>query len=109
MGNGSGGNGGRRFLDITVASLLSVLGTVFVLWLTVGGKFVTRDEMWTNIKDYSPWIQERATVWAAITASTHGTEVGGQEVRALLRELEGVKIEQGRTGVKLDDIARRLK
>lgn len=108
MGNGSG-NGGRRFLDITVASLLSVLGTVFVLWLTVGGKFVTRDEMWTNIKDYSPWVQDRATVWAAITAATHGTEIGGQEVRALLRELEGVKIEQGRTGVKLDDIARRLK
>ena len=104
--NGNG-NGRRYILTITVSVLATGLGTLFTLWVTVGGKYVNRDEVAQMIDMNTR--RERESVASTLAVLIKGVDITTQDVKSLLREIEMIKVEQGRTSVKVDDIRARLK
>ena len=107
-GSGGGsGNGGRYFLSVAVTGLVTILGTVFVLWMTVGSHYVNRVEVHDMIEEASS--RDRGVMAGTLATVVKATEMATTDIRSLLREIEAVKIEQGRTSVKLDEIRARLK
>ena len=104
--NRANGNG-RRLTAVALTGLVSVLGTILTLWITVGGRYLNREEVRQLIEESSS--RDRSAIAGTLMTVVKGAETATADIRSLLHEIEVVKIEQGKMSVKLDEIRTRLR
>ena len=99
----------RPLLIITVTALASVCGTLFLLWATMAGKFMNREDVRQLMEDASPFVHERSALWSAVNASTKLNEEFSRDLKQLVRDVGLLHTEQARMTGKIDEILRTKK
>ena len=101
------GNGRQLFISNALTALMSIGGTVFVLWVTVAGHYVSRDEVRQLIRDASD--SDWQAMAGTLATVNHGLEMVTQDVRSVLQEIGTIKQEQGRMSGAVNEISKRLR
>ena len=105
--NGGNGNGAKRqLLTIAVTALCSVLGTMFCLWITVGGKYLNREEVYQIVEESSR--RDRDAMTGTLNTLMKNVDMVTKDVKDVLKDIAETKIQAGITADRVDDIRARM-